>query len=376
MDQEIVHVLTTVHHGGAERIVLELARHQRRLGARPRVICLHQLGALHPVFEAAGIPVTLLNGSDRPGVLRTAWHLAAALRTINPAVVHTHNAAPQIAAGFGQRLRHWRQPGTALVHTEHGRLPDLRATRLQLRRWTAAEFGALLAVSADAQAQLLAHGIRGANGVDVVSNGVDTTHFVPRRVQRGEPTARVVHVGRLDQLKGQDVLLAAMPMVRRDIPKVKLTVVGDGPTRGRLETQARHLAIDDLVQFVGAVADVRPFLNDADLFVLPSRSEGISLALLEAMATGLPCVATDVGGNREVIASERCGQLVLPEQPDRLAAAIVAALSHPDRSAAQGAAARREVEERFAFERTVAAYTECYARAGAAGAVRAMGSAA
>ena len=140
----IVHVLTTVQHGGAERVVLELARSQRDLGANASVICLQQLGELTPVFEAAGLPVSLVPGSGRPGALRMAWRLGGLLRTTTPTptVVHTHNAAPQIAAGLGQYLRRWRRSGAVLVHTEHGRLASIRPALLRWRRVAIAEFDA------------------------------------------------------------------------------------------------------------------------------------------------------------------------------------------------------------------------------------------
>ncbi len=361
----IIHVLATVGHGGAERVVLDLARRQRGLGADARVVCLQQLGDLLPAFEAAGVPVSLLDGPPR-GALRTAWRLAASLRTAGATVVHTHNSAPQIAAGLGQRLRHWRRPGMALVHTEHGRLGDLRPAILRLRRWTAREFGAIIAVSADAREQLLHHGIHSARGVDVVHNGVDLSRFAERRTRPAGDGMRIVHVGRLDPIKGQDLLLSAMPMVRDQVPGVTLVIVGDGPTRDHLADQARALGIEQIVTFAGATDDVRPFLGQADLFVLPSRSEGISLALLEAMATGLPVVATNVGGNREVI-GEACGTLVAPGQPALLATAIVSLLRQPALAAAMGSAARRTVEQHFALENTVLRYGALYDRALAPG---------
>lgn len=359
---KIVHLLTTVHHGGAERVVLELARRQRRLGADVMVLCLQQLGELLPAFEAAGIPVTLIDRTGRLGALRMAWRVAGRLKKLDRAVVHTHNSAPQIAAGLGERMRHWRRPGTVLVHTEHGRLPDARSRLLRVRRWTIAEFDRVFAVSADAREQLLQHGIRGLNGVDVILNGVDLARFVPRTESEWNGT-HIVHVGRLDRIKGQDILLAAMPHVRNAVPAVRLTIVGDGPTRSALAAQARQLGVDSIVEFAGATDDVRPWLQAADLFVLPSRSEGISLALLEAMACGIPVVATDVGGNHEVIRSNTVGALVAAEQPEQLAAAMVKLLLAPDARRAMGAAGRIEVESRFDSQQTAHAYASHYQRA-------------
>lgn len=370
----IVHVLTTVRHGGAERVVLDLARHQHRLGARPSVTCLHHLGDLLPAFDEAEIPVELIEGGDRAGVARTAWLLAGSLRAARPTVVHTHNAAPQIAAGLGQRIRRWRQPETALVHTEHGPLQDRRPALMQLRRWTAAGFDAVIAVSADTQAELLRHRIHGAHGVGMVTNGIDVSRFMPPTPRHAMAAARIVHVGRLHLIKGQDVLLAAMVAIRREVPHVRLTIVGDGPTRIQLQSQARSEGIDDIVEFCGAVLDIRPYLYAADLFVLPSRSEGISLALLEAMASSIPVIATDVGGNREVIGADEFGTLVPPEQPELLARAAIALLQCPELAALKGAAGRRQVEVHFALDQTAKSYARYYELGRSAHRADALGS--
>lgn len=357
--QIILHVLTSVQHGGAERVVLELAQRQRQQGADARVLCVQQRGDLAPAFEAAGVPVALVPGDGRAGAVRMAWRTARVLNAVRPLVVHTHNAAPQILAGLGQKLRHWRRPGDVLVHTEHGRLHDLRRGLLRWRRWTVAEFDVVTAVSADARDQMLEHGIRADRGVDVVLNGVDVTRFTPRSVN-GASGRRIVHVGRLADIKGQDVLVAAMPWVRAAVTGARLTIVGDGPTRPALEAQARQLGVDDVIEFVGAASDVRSYLGAADLFVLPSRSEGISIALLEAMASGLGVVATDVGGNREVIDPPTAGTLVSPDDPRALADAIIDSLTSADGLRAKAAAARQLVEARFSSKRTVAAYAALY----------------
>ncbi len=213
-------------------------------------------------------------------------------------------------------------------------------------------------MSANAQQQLLAAGVTAPNGVVVIHNGVDVSRFTisaptPQR------SGRIVHVGRLYHVKGQDTLVDAMATVHRDLPEARLTIVGDGPTRSALEAQSDRLGLQAVIRFEGKQDDVRPFLAAASLFVLPSRSEGISIALLEAMASGLPVVATDVGGNSEVL-DTTMGVLVPPESPSALAESIVTLLSNPESAAQSGRNARNRIEADFSLAATGAAYDQAY----------------
>ena len=124
-------------------------------------------------------------------------------------------------------------------------------------------------------------------------------------------------VGRLDPIKDQATLLRAVRVVCDRKPGFRLDIVGDGPSRPELESLRAELGLGEAVAFRGYQEDVRPFLSAADFFVLSSISEGISIALLEAMAAGLPAVATDVGGNREVILQGETGLLTPAGTPKR-----------------------------------------------------------
>lgn len=162
----------------------------------------------------------------------------------------------------------------------------------------------------------------------------------------------VLFVGRLEAEKGVDLLLSAWR--RLDVPAT-LLVVGDGPERSRLEALASNT-----VRFCGMVRDVSRHLQAADLFALPSPSEGLSNALLEAMAAGLPAVATEVGGNRQVIARPELGLLVPPGDPDAFATALRTLIVDEPKAAAMGVAARDHVAARFSVATMVDAYERLY----------------
>lgn len=198
----------------------------------------------------------------------------------------------------------------------------------------------------------LAHA--GFTSIVKIRNGVDLPRLPSRaeaRRQLGiDPATKVVlYVGRLAAEKGTALLARAWATV----PEALLLVAGDGPDRGMIE-RAPRCRVD------GFVSDVSPYLAAADVFVLPSASEGISNALLEAMAAGLPVVATDVGGNREVISTPALGILVSASDPRELTAALRAILADPTQRQALGAAAQRHVATAWSFEAMVTAYETLY----------------
>jgi glycosyltransferase involved in cell wall biosynthesis len=169
-------------------------------------------------------------------------------------------------------------------------------------------------------------------------------------------------VGRLEIRKGTDTLLeAAARLGSHGVERWQLVLVGDGPMRGELEALAARLGIAERTLFVGARTDVRETLAALDVFVLPSRTEGMSNALLEAMAMACPVVATAVGGTPEVVTEGASGLLVPSEQPDAMAAAVARALRSPDLAATLGDGARRRAEERFGSRAMVRRLEEVYA---------------
>ena len=171
-------------------------------------------------------------------------------------------------------------------------------------------------------------------------------------------------VGRLETVKDQPNLVRAfihlMPTVPKAGDRLRLVIVGDGSLRAEIERLLAEAHVQDQVWLAGSRDEVPELLRSLDLFVLPSRAEGISNTILEAMACGLPVVATEVGGNAELVAEGETGQWVPANDPVALAAAIRSYVNDPDRMQAHGAAGRREVEVRFSLEAMVTAYRAVY----------------
>jgi glycosyltransferase involved in cell wall biosynthesis len=206
------------------------------------------------------------------------------------------------------------------------------------------EADAVVSISAAISAELREEGYR---RICNLPNGVPVPESAWQRRADWRAAPRAVFVGRLAPEKGLDTLLRAWTTVRSSYPAARLTLVGEGPERPALEDLTARLGLGELVDLPGASADPGGYLRAADLFVLPSREEGMSVALLEAMALGLPLVATSIPGNRRLVQDMKHGRLVPPDDPAALAGAVVAQWDHFDRAFHMSRAARKRVQDEF-----------------------------
>lgn len=350
----VVHIVTTLAIGGLEKVVLDLVRHRTRDVFSMQVICLDDSGVLERAFSDIGVAVETIGttGSVPGRILR----LARRLRHLRPHVVHTHNPQAHLHGALAARLA--KVP--VVVHTRHGRehadRPVIAALSRLGSRWTSG----FVAVSEDAAG--VARDVERVppGKLRVIHNGIALDGFPMPEARPADAAARAVTVGRLDAVKDQSTLLSAVRLVVDRSPAFQLDIVGDGPSRSYLEAQQRALGLTGHVHFQGYQAQVRPFLAAAGVFVLSSVSEGVSIALLEAMASGLPAVATDVGGNREVVVPGETGYLVPAGSPEALAEALLRIQADRTAFERMGRAARRRVEVAFNLSAVIAQYEELY----------------
>ena len=363
MPPRIVHVVYSLEVGGLENGVVNLINGLRD-EFRHAVVCVGQSGVLQEGLPSGVDVVTVGRGSARDRWV--ALRLARVFRALRPTIVHSRNW-PAIEAIPAARLA-----GVPLViHGEHGREaadPEGRDRRRnRIRRLLAPWVDRFVAVSAD-----LRRWLAGTVGVPegklvTICNGVDTHRFRPGECAAARHGLGLVEdhpvvgtVGRLDPVKDQAGLLEAFARVKGAHPEAVLLIAGDGPCRGELEARAAVLGLGPGVRFLGETKEVPAVLRSLDVFVLPSIAEGISNTVLEAMATGLPVVATRVGGNPELVEEDVTGALIPPREPAALAAAIGGYLGEPARRFAHGAAGRRRALERFDLAGMVSAYRELY----------------
>jgi glycosyltransferase involved in cell wall biosynthesis len=361
----VVLLITELAYGGTPRTVQRLALGLGQRGHQVHVASLCSAADVADQLEASGIPVVAF-GIERRGVVAATRGLAAFLRTTRPAVLHTFNFhANLLGRVVGAALR---LPGIVAsersVESAKARW-RVRCDRLTWRlahRWT---------VNAAAVADVLRtrEGIDRSR-IDVIPTGIELARFEPRPrdgafraghgISDGEPL--IVCVGRLDRYKGHDNLLAAFAALAPAQPRARLLLVGAGRFRDALIVRARSVGLADRVRFSGALGDVRPALAAADVFVQASDEEGLPGAVLEAMAMGVPVVATDVGGTREAVDDGVTGLLVPPRDPGALAAAVARLLDDRGLAARLGAFGRKRVVDEFSSEREVALTDDVYRR--------------
>jgi sugar transferase (PEP-CTERM/EpsH1 system associated) len=370
----ICHVVYRFAVGGLENGVVNLINHLPPSRWRHAVVSLTDID---PTFAARiRTPGVALHALHKPpGQGFRQWPaLVRLFRQLRPAIVHTRNLAALEA-----QLPAWWAGVPGRVHGEHGRDaedPDGSSRKHQWMRRAYRPFVqhtiALGRELADYSRQRI--GIPPGR-LHTIYNGVDTERFQPAAAGRqplaGSPFKDpalwlVGTVGRMQTVKAQPVLARAFALALQQQPtlrtRLRLVLVGDGPLRAECERVLREAGVADLAWFAGERGDVPDVMRGLDCFVLPSRAEGISNTILEAMASGLPVLATAVGANGELVMPGVTGRLVPAGDASALAEGLVHLAQDAEGSAALGRAGRRRVEQRFSLGAMVAAYESVYQR--------------
>lgn len=360
----VAHLLDGDAVGGTERIAMQLITALDRTRWKP--VLLHHGGSgirsLLDEAAAVGVETRVV-----PQVL-TAQHwgrlpaVVRAIREVQASVLHAHLSWP-LSCKYGLvAARLASVPAIVATAQLYFDVSNLPIVAMQ-PRLIARVVGRYLAVSEGVARQLIDEFRIPPSKVEIVRNGIDLSLYDTARsdrlraeLTRGTDRRIVLTVARLERQKGLPYLLDAVARV----PDALFVIAGDGPDREALVTQATANGILDRVVFLGRRVDVPALLASADLFVLPSLYEGLPLSIMEAMAAGTPVVATDIGGNNELIVSGTNGLLVPPADPSALAVAVQTLLADPDRAGALAAVAQRQAHREFAFQRSAERVSAVY----------------
>ncbi len=354
---KVLHLVNTLSAGGAELHLLTLCRHLKRLGVECAVAYLKEVRGSRPLrgdFESAGIPVFDLRG-DGTGFVRPWLRLHRLLKQEKPDILHTHLPRADLL-GFLSRLKGFSGSWVCSVHgvyVNHWR-----------GRWTLSLFGSvwrqadrIIAIS-EAVKNWLVQGYRLLpEKVQVVYYGIEPERWaVPSQDLRttwglvGKPL--VGTVGRLEPVKGHDLLIRAMSSVVRRFPQAILLIAGHDPRGyGRvLENLAAQLDMERHVRFLGFQSDIPSFLHAVDVFAFASRSEGFGQVVIEAMAAGKPVVVSRIAPLTEIVTDGETGLHAEPENPESFAEKILWLLSHREEAHAMGKRGQEVVRKRFSAE--------------------------
>lgn len=359
--KRVMQLVLSLSPGGTERLVIEICR-QLVNRVQSMVVCLDEPGAWAP--ELAGLHVPAVALGRQPGFQPAlVLQIARLIKANNIDVVHCHHYSPYVYGLLASRLAN-----VQLVFTEHGRLSDgaPSAKRRLVNPFLSLLGGRVFSVSSDLKQHMVAEGFP-ARRIQVVYNGIDPGHR-PTSIERlvARETLGVARdafvagtVGRLDRVKNLAVMLQAHALLLETHPQARAVIVGDGPERGALEAQAAQLGIAGSVIFTGYSSDVRQLMAGFDVYVNASTYEGVSLTILEAMASSLPVVATAVGGNPEVVIDQETGLLV-PGRARAIADAIARLALDARRRRRMGDAGRWRVIRHFSIARMVGDYASAY----------------
>ncbi|MCC6127009.1 MAG: glycosyltransferase [Pirellulales bacterium] len=361
----VMHAVYSLETGGLENGVVNLCNRLNPERFAPSICVFRSGGALESRVDARRVKLAAAKswmGIDPTLPFRLAWHL----RRLRIDILHTHSWGTLVEGWAAAKMA--RTP--IVIHGEHGVMEE-RPRNVMIQRWLWSKVRQVAAVSAplaDRMAQVVNFP---RNRIQVIPNGVDTERFRPCRERRSEwrrdfdlPEAEftVGMVARLVPVKNHLGMLQALALLKERGENAVLAIAGSGPLRESLQAAARDLNICDRVRFLGDIPQIERFLNALDAFVLNSVSEGMSNTVLEAMACGLPVVATAVGSNSLLLDEGKAGCLIPAENAEALARNLEQLMRDRPLREELGRIARVRVEKHFSIDRMVRDYEELYLR--------------
>jgi glycosyltransferase involved in cell wall biosynthesis len=349
--KRILHFIGSLETGGTENMLLAYLKNTKNEDLEHIVCTVYDRGAMKEKFETAGVRVVSLNLSSKLLLPLALFKFSDILNRLHPDVVHSYLLQENVIARIVCKLTK-RKLICGKRDTDRYKM----FLKVWLDRLTLSMTGLNISNSMAGVEELRSYGVP-ENKVTFVANGKDvyslekTLKKMDAKKKLGFAPQEIILgcVARLYRFKGHEYLLKAMQKIAQETPNAKLVLVGDGNMKERLLKLKNELGLDNSVFFMGERKDVPELLAAMDLFVFPSLREGMPGALMEAMAAGLPVVATDIDGNRELIENGKNGILVPPGDSEAFAEAVNTLLSDPGKMHGLAMSARNTIKEKFSI---------------------------
>lgn len=362
----VLHLVLSLNVGGAERVVSSLVTDQKGEDIEQSVCCLDQIGSLGLELINEGYDAICLK--RKPGVdLKLVWRIWKYCYKKNIDIIHTHGESPWFYGALACQLVPLAK--ISCITTIHGYGGGDRKELKQYRLWKFLTrlSKKVVCVSRIFQTELESAGLI-TKKLTTIVNCLDPAQFkgfenTILRTEYGIDKDEFVVgiVARLSSIKNHILLLAAVEkLTRQNSKKIRLVIVGDGPERSVLESEVEKLRIKNLVVFCGEQQTIYKFYKLFDVFVLPSFSEGISMTLLEAMASGVPVIASAVGGNTEIIVHNENGLLFPSNNLDSLVRCINRVMKEENLVKKLVEEANRTIHKKFSLDAMLSAYSSLY----------------
>ena len=388
----VMQIISNLDIGGAQEVVRTLAKYLVEDGHKP-IVCTLKDGPLRQDIERMGIPVEVLPGRKHSVValpyfiadmLRLRRALIGLIKKYRVAVVQTHLLRSldflvlTLKWGSHVRLVFWTIHNyNFTLRSEHlprfrWLLGSKRAAHRWLYRFMARWVDGFIGVSEAIRPSLLTEiGDDIEDKITIISNGVDVARYqqavdkahIRHQLGFGEEARLMAMVGTFKRQKGHAYLIEATSQIIERFPDLHILLIGDGELRNEMQARVKALNLDNSIHFLGSRNDIPDLLAVSDYFVLPSLWEGLPMALLEAMASALPIIATEVSGSQQVMLPQQTGLLIAPGDVDQLAEAMATMLAQPEQARAMGQAAYKRVDSFYSARKQVQDHVALYQQA-------------
>ncbi len=360
---KILHIVSSLESGGTEKWLVKLIKHWDNTRFEASVISFKD-GVLRSELLNLGIEPIIVE-KPKGHHLRFIRKLYTEFKRLKPDIIHCRNSEPVIIyGGIACKIAH-----LPLVVSIHGHNHFIKRKPVEFRIicWILNRSSKIIAVSKSIKESLINQGKIHPDKIDVIHNGIDIKQIKytqkdnkKREFNLNGSEIILGCVGNLRSVKGHRYLIQSMPMILKSAPDVRLMMVGDGPLRNELETLAGELKVKDKITFLGYRSDIYEIMPIFDIFILPSLSEGLCNAVIEAMAAKLPVIATNTGGNPELVEDGKTGILIPPRSPENIANAVLELVNDANKRNDMGESGFNKVKNEFQLNRTIKKYEDAY----------------